>query len=321
MGEITVLGPGELRPLRSARPPLRRTLDPRSGPQSSINGSIPTAYRSSCKLPRQKSAELHAFYKALWRTRTVDPRAVFPQRSLAWPSSGALAAAQNMKGLQISASPPTDSNRRPPPYNGGSGRDPGQRRALAITSSGADASQGTHSVALAHLLAHDDQNPCKLACSMWSRKPLSVVRRIEGSNPSPSAFPTDHGCRARRRRGASASPRQRIEPNRPHFTNGWRRGRVRSLLLRVRLRFRRRRGCGWGPLRFHPEPLRLVSFSPRPTQAGRCSSERCSGVDAAGPGRADWMLGRARSGRWLRGRPRGSQRPSVLLALRHLACL
>jgi hypothetical protein len=38
---------------------------------------------------------------------------------------------------------------------------------------------------LAHKLAHENKSPCKSAHSRRSRKPLSVVRRIEGSNPSP----------------------------------------------------------------------------------------------------------------------------------------
>ena len=40
---------------------------------------------------------------------------------------------------------------------------------------------------LANVLAHEHRNTCKNLLSMRSRKPLSVVRRIEGSNPSPSA--------------------------------------------------------------------------------------------------------------------------------------
>jgi hypothetical protein len=41
--------------------------------------------------------------------------------------------------------------------------------------------------ALANSLANMKKNARKWALSRRSRKPLSVVRRIEGSNPSPSA--------------------------------------------------------------------------------------------------------------------------------------
>ena len=39
---------------------------------------------------------------------------------------------------------------------------------------------------MAHRLAHEHKHSCDWAHSKQSRKPLSVVRRIEGSNPSPS---------------------------------------------------------------------------------------------------------------------------------------
>ena len=39
---------------------------------------------------------------------------------------------------------------------------------------------------MAHRLAHEHKHSCDWAHSKRSRKPLSVVRRIEGSNPSPS---------------------------------------------------------------------------------------------------------------------------------------
>jgi hypothetical protein len=59
---------------------------------------------------------------------------------------------------------------------------------------------------LAHKLPHSTKNSCKLATSQRSRKPLSVVRRIEGSNPSPSAsLPPDkrpHGRCPPRAQGA-----------------------------------------------------------------------------------------------------------------------
>jgi hypothetical protein len=50
---------------------------------------------------------------------------------------------------------------------------------------------------LAHLLAHQPTKPCKSACYLRSRKPLRVVRLVEGSNPSPSAQPSASrdGCR------------------------------------------------------------------------------------------------------------------------------
>jgi hypothetical protein len=49
--------------------------------ESSINGSIPTAYWSSCKPMPEKKADFRRFCRALWRTRTADP-------SLRWRSFG-----------------------------------------------------------------------------------------------------------------------------------------------------------------------------------------------------------------------------------------
>ena len=71
----------------------------------------------------------------------------------------------------------------------------------------------THGCRLAHKLAHGDKKPCKPGYSKRSRKPLSVVRRIEGSNPSPSAQPKH---RTRPRRASKALSRRRTLSNRGH---------------------------------------------------------------------------------------------------------
>jgi hypothetical protein len=47
--------------------------------ESSINGSIPTAYWSSCKPMPEKKRRFPAFCRALWRTRTADPLVTIPR--------------------------------------------------------------------------------------------------------------------------------------------------------------------------------------------------------------------------------------------------
>jgi hypothetical protein len=92
---------------------------------------------------------------------------------------------------------------------------------------------------LAHRLAHETKNPCNSPYSKRSRKPLSVVRRIEGSNPSPSAQPGRFGsggrlgaraCGLSNRSAHSTEVRGRLQAS-TGFRHHWRTTGARRLLL------------------------------------------------------------------------------------------
>jgi hypothetical protein len=127
--------------------------------------------------------------------------ASYPRRIKISPSR----ATQHARLQGFSSSPLTNSNRRPPPYHGGVVRTLGLPGVLSLVKRSCGglvrgpastgrvtpptfcASNSTSFGRLANVLAHGDKKTCKSLVSRRSRKPLGVVRLLEGSNPSLSA--------------------------------------------------------------------------------------------------------------------------------------